>query len=81
MFIEGIEVNKKEVQKSSWDNSEDTNKITFYRSDNSMDSIISFTADYSKIWIETNATSSFTYSVKDPVEVHNALAAFLNTEN
>ena len=46
-----------------------------------MDSIISFTADYSKIWIETNATSSFTYSVKDPVEVHNALAAFLNTEN
>lgn len=80
-FIEGIEVNKKEVQKGSWDNSEDTNKITFYRSDNSMDSIISFTADYSKIWIETNATSSFTYSVKDPVEVHNALAAFLNTEN
>ena len=58
-----------------------TNKITFYRLDNSMDSIISFTADYSKIWIETNATSSFTYSVKDPVEVHNALAAFLNTEN
>ena len=48
-FIEGIEVNKKEVQKGSWDNSEDTNKITFYRSDNSMDSIISFTADYSKI--------------------------------
>lgn len=80
-FIEGIEVNKKEVQKGSWDDSEDTNKITFYRLDNSMDSIISFTADYSKIWIETNATSSFTYSVKDPVEVHNALAAFLNTEN
>ena len=80
-FIEGIEVIKKEVQKGSWDDSEDTNKITFYRLDNSMDSIISFTADYSKIWIETNATSSFTYSVKDPVEVHNALAAFLNTEN
>lgn len=46
-----------------------------------MDSIISFTSDYSKIWIETSATISFTYSVKDPAEVQKGLAAFLGNNS
>lgn len=46
-----------------------------------MDSVISFTSDYSKIWIETNATLSFTYSVKDPAEVQKGLAAFLGSNS
>ena len=67
--------------------SEDFNQLltfiegTFYRADNSMDSVISFTSDYSKIWIETNATLSFTYSVKDPAEVQKGLAAFLGNNS
>lgn len=80
-FIEGIEVNTKEVKRGSWNDSEGNNKITFYRADNSMDSVISFTSDYSKIWIETNATLSFTYSVKDPAEVQKGLAAFLGSNS
>ena len=80
-FIEGIEVNTKEVKRGSWNDSEGNNKITFYRADNSMDSVISFTSDYSKIWIETNATLSFTYSVKDPAEVQKGLAAFLGNNS
>ena len=80
-FIEGIEVNTKEVKRGSWIDSEENNKITFYRADNSMDSIISFTSDYSKIWIETSATISFTYSVKDPAEVQKGLAAFLGNNS
>ena len=47
-FIEGIEVNTKEVKRGSWNDNEGNNKITFYRADNSMDSVISFTSDYSK---------------------------------
>lgn len=58
-----------------------TISYTFYRADNSMDSVISFTSDYSKIWIETNATLSFTYSVKDPAEVQKGLAAFLGSNS
>lgn len=80
-FIEGIEVNTKEVKRGSWNDSEGNNKITFYRADNSMDSVISFTSDYSKIWIETNATLSFTYSVKGPAEVQKGLAAFLGNNS
>lgn len=80
-FIEGIEVNTKEVKRGSWNDSEGNNKITFYRADNSMDSVISFTSDYSKIWIETNATLSFTYSVKAPAEVQKGLAAFLGNNS
>ena len=80
-FIEGIEVNTKEVKRGSWNDSEGNNKITFYRADNSMDSVLSFTSDYSKIWIETNATLSFTYSVKDPAEVQKGLAAFLGNNS
>lgn len=80
-FVEGIEINTKEVKRGSWIDSEENNKITFYRADNSMDSIISFTSDYSKIWIETNATLSFTYSVKDPAEVQKGLAAFLGSNS
>lgn len=80
-FIEGIEVNTKEVKRGSWNDSGGNNKITFYRADNSMDSVISFTSDYSKIWIETNATLSFTYSVKDPAEVQKGLAAFLGNNS
>lgn len=80
-FVEGIEINTKEVKRGSWIDSEENNKITFYRADNSMDSIISFTSDYSKIWIETSATISFTYSVKDPAEVQKGLAAFLGNNS
>ena len=80
-FVEGVEINTKEVKKGSWDSSEAANKITFYRADNSMDSVISFTADCSKIWIETNATVSYTYTTKDPLEVRKGLAAFLDTDN
>ena len=78
---DSIEVNTKEVKRGSWNDSEGNNKITFYRADNSMDSVISFTSDYSKIWIETNATLSFTYSVKDPAEVQKGLAAFLGNNS
>lgn len=80
-FVEGIEINTKEVKKGSWDSSDGTNTITFYRSDNSMDSVISFTADYSKIWIVTSATVSYTYNVKDPLAVQKGLVAFLDTDN
>ena len=80
-FVEGIEINTKEVKRGSWIDSEENNKITFYRADNSMDSVISFTSDYSKIWIETSATISFTYSVKDPAEVQKGLAAFLGNNS
>ncbi len=81
-FVEGIEINTKEVKRGSWIDSEENNKITFYRADRLLlDSIISFTSDYSKIWIETSATISFTYSVKDPAEVQKGLAAFLGNNS
>lgn len=80
-FVEGIEINTKEIRKGSWDSSDGTNTVTFYRADNSMDSVISFTADYSKIWIETSATVSYTYNVKDPLAVQKGLAAFLGSNS
>lgn len=77
-FVEAIEINTKAVKRGSWDSSEGINTITFYRADNSMDSVISFTADYSKLWIETSATVSYTYSIKDPADVQNRLVTFLD---
>ena len=88
-FIEGIEVNTKEVKKGPWISKDGafvlevagTNAIILYRADGTKHSIINFTEDFSKIWIETQAIPSYTYNVKDPAEVQKGLAEFLNTGN
>lgn len=88
-LMDSIEINTQEVKKGPWisnDNGFDlvvagTNAIILYRTDGTKHSIINFTDDYSKIWIETQAIPSYTYNVKDPAEVQKGLAEFLNIGN
>ena len=58
-----------------------TNKITFYRSDNTFDSSINFNQDYSEVWISDNATPSFTYKVKTPDDVKKQILDFIRISN
>lgn len=88
-LIDSIEINTQEAKKGPWisnDNGFDlvvagTNAIILYRTDGTKHSIINFTEDFSKIWIETQAIPSYTYNVKDPAEVQKVLAAFLDSNS
>lgn len=77
-LIEALEINEKELNRSRASDRDSTNQIVFYRSDDTFDSTINFNVDYSEIWIGNNATSSFTYSVKDPEKIKADILAFIN---
>ena len=81
VFIETLEINKKESSRSRTEDRDSTNKITFYRSDNTFDSSINFNQDYSEVWISDNATPSFTYKVKTPDDVEKQILDFIRISN
>lgn len=76
-FVETLEINEKEINRDCSEDRNSTNKITFYRSDDTFDSSINFNQDYSEIWISNNAKPSFTYKVKMPNEVKEQMLEFI----
>lgn len=80
-FVETLEINKKEINRSRTEDRDSTNRIVFYRSDNTFDSSINFNQDYTEMWISNNTTPSFTYKIKMPDDVKKQLLDFINISN
>lgn len=80
-FIETLEINKEEISRSRNEDRDSTNRITFYRADDTFDSSINFNQDYSEVWVSNNATPSFTYKIKTPEEVREQILDFIGVSN